>query len=144
MAGLPGGMPGYPGMYHQPQAYPYMAPYSLNAPYLGGMHPGFAAYPQACPWPCLCSCSLQILRPPTSGDVQSTANDSRGVRHMPCVFRRPTCPGIHVQEVMAVAAIGYFQRCAYINGFLPDGRCGGQQGGVGRLPWTTDLGFHVP
>ena len=49
MTGLPGGMPGYPGMYHQPQAYPYMAPYSLNAPYLGGMHPGFAAYPQACP-----------------------------------------------------------------------------------------------
>lgn len=63
MAGLPGGMPGYPGMYHQPQAYPYMAPYSLNAPYLGGMHPGFAAYPQACPWPCLCCGSPADLAP---------------------------------------------------------------------------------
>jgi len=50
MAGLPGAMPGYPSMYHQPQYPAYMAaPYGLNTPYLGGMHPGFAAYPQARP-----------------------------------------------------------------------------------------------
>ena len=47
MAGLPGAMPGYPSMYHQPQYPAYMtAPYGLNTPYLGGMHPGFTAYPQ--------------------------------------------------------------------------------------------------
>jgi hypothetical protein len=50
MAGLPGAMPGYPGMYNQAQYPAYMAaPYGLHSPY--ALHPGFAGYPQAPPAP---------------------------------------------------------------------------------------------
>ncbi len=53
MAGLPGAMPGYPGMYNQAQYPAYMAaPYGLHSPYaLNAMHPGYPSYPQAPPAP---------------------------------------------------------------------------------------------
>ena len=103
---------------------PTSAACTLALPHTRRRAPGHACALVACRF-----CALKLLVM-----CRAPGNDSRGVGHMPYAFRRPTCPGIHVQEVMAPAAICYFQRCAYINGFLPDGRCGGQQGGVGRLP----------
>lgn len=75
MAGLPGAMPGYPGMYNQAQYPAYMAaPYGLHSPYaLNAMHPGYPSYPQAPPAPlarparsvqsleCALTCSLRPL-----------------------------------------------------------------------------------